>query len=799
MRGSRLKRIRYAAVAFFVSAGLVLSGTAGALAKPSENGLKKRRVATLKQVAQQFADQDGYDNVVNLGFSAVGMTAKLRLWAMGAGGVSPKKAADDIEILAESANVFVNDGNDETAWEEHGSPALMEAALSFGYILHEWGGKLPKDVRNELLRAMRGDWGVVGPYLVNADLNILAGKLLAGEALGRNSGMWKKAVKDLREVFRQTTAAGALELNSASYTAYQLAALVPLMDLKSKGVRQKARTLLEYVLLAQGHLWLPGGGLGAPQTREYRGGVVDPRHGSLERVLKYLIGSPSYKPASTPHLIGAVTDYQAPKAIRSVFRNKGNGYTAWMSTHVPYADGSKSTWEASYDFVRGDNPVSPWSVVMMPGGDVMMGQAFGHRRMANHVSSGVYMRQPGTDKFRALYQYHPYTEDDLEDVYLPSYPADDNQNNKGPHDDFSGEFYDHERMVHGRTRLSLWDPTERFKKNVTPVKQSTRVHIPNMDAYGGKTVRRGKWFISRVNNTYVAYRPLGKKVVAEKRHCIDAPSHYDENKRATCDGKPDTYPTEHYFLKLKGASGGITELATIRQFDSIEAYAKNLKKRSKKLKFNTGNNYYVKFPALDPQSGKTVPVKLKYRPEKRFVNGKHISNREALDHGLMESPWVDHNEKKRTLRVARGCYDRITYDLKSGAITTSKPPKNCDKNGGNGGDGGDGGDGNDGGNGGDDGKNDGGNGNGGNNGGDGNNGDRNDGNRGDDGNGNGEPGDGSDDQKTGGASDNEKSEGALPFTGSPLATMAWIAFGLCTAGGLLFLVSRLRGRAAERS
>jgi hypothetical protein len=70
-------------------------------------------------------------------------------------------------------------------------------------------------------------------------------------------------------------------------------------------------------------------------------------------------------------------------------------------------------------------------------------------------------------------------------------------------------------------------------------------------------------------------------------------------------------------------------------------------------------------------------LRLEYRPERRFVGGVEKTVAQALDHGLMASPFVSWDGSSQRLRLARDCYPPVVYDFSQGTITTEAVPAAC--------------------------------------------------------------------------------------------------------------------------
>lgn len=633
------------ATPFVALAAVLFVGSPPAAADlPPDEGFAARSDAVVAAGAARWEPMASYDNCVRFGFATIYLAAAIEAHDRGlSGGIAPADAEDHVRLLADEAIRLMGTGSTRgrCAWESSGSPAGLHGALGLGTILHRWGDELSETVRNRVGQALVANWrSDIGPYLVNGNLSIVAGRLLGGEALGYDSAAWEAGLRDLEEIFVHTRATGTLEVNAPSYTHYHFAALAPMTTLNHARASAMARILLDLELLAQAHQYLPGGGIGAPQARDYGGGARDDTSSGLHRALGYLTGETAFDAEGNPHVTSmAVSGYALPEAIRAIFLDKGEGYTFGLRTDAPVT----SRTGAGYPFGPSGQMVAPWQIVAVP--DAMLGVNFGFRYQSIHVSMGVYARAPdGT--FPILYHYQPYVEGDttLTGGGLPSTGGDTDP------DDFRRELYDYERLVHGRTMISLWNPTLEGKPDGTVrTHRDTRALIPDYAAVGGEMRVEDGWYVGRVGAAYIAYRPLGTIEAEERR-----------------DGD--------YYIRLAGKSGCIVELATTAQFASIEDYLADLQART--VSFSQ-SPLRASFEALDPSTGERVPVELVHAPEQRFVGGVELTAAEALDRGLVDGPWTGWNAATQVLRVERDCYDRVVYDWAAPAVSTEAAPATC--------------------------------------------------------------------------------------------------------------------------
>lgn len=141
---------------------------------------------------------------------------------------------------------------------------------ALGYAIHRYGADWPDSVKQAVRVAVEeATWG--DPvYLTNGSIGIAAGRLLAAEALDLGE-LWQQGMQNLRQMVDRVMHGGGIEMASPLYTAHHIAPLVFMLALRDERANAWARTLLEYELLVQAHLYLPGGGLmgSAPGQRTH--------------------------------------------------------------------------------------------------------------------------------------------------------------------------------------------------------------------------------------------------------------------------------------------------------------------------------------------------------------------------------------------------------------------------------------------------------------------------------------------------------------------------------------------------
>ena len=644
---------KHIGAAALVLAALVARPAAAAV--PADTELGARQAQALAAVAQDLQPLRPYDagdrsDCVIIGDDGNGLVAQLELDRRSLpGGVDPATAEPWAAHIAAKIAELVGTGGVEQrcSWDNAGAPGIMQATADISYALVRYGSAWSAATKEAIrVAAEDASWPAADPYLANGGIDLVAAKILVGDALG-STALLDLGKQQLHAMIPQAAQRGLGEVNAPMYTAEHFSALLFLQVVSDEAARNDARILMDYELLLQAHLYLPGGGLGAPQSRDYAGGAAEDSN-YLRSVLWVLVGDPAFASLADPGATFAVaaTDHAIPEPIRAIFLDKSVGYSFLANTLAQ--QGTDRTPAANYDF--GNGPVDPWQAVVLPGGGASIGLSYGYRLTALGVTSGTYLRGPdGT--FQILYQYQPLVTGDTDDI---GDPITGSGLNADP-DDFTSELYDFERMRFGTTTVTLWDPTTQSKPpGVIRTYQDTRVHLPSWDAAGGASLQQGDWRVGKLGSSYVAFLPLGTVGLEEPR-----------------DGGAYT------FMRLDGPSGGIVELAAEDAFPTLADYAQDLGARY--VAFSAAP-LAVELDARDPDSGELVRIRLEHSPERRLVGGVE-QDLATLDGGPLSSPWVSWDAAAQRLRLARECYPIIDYDWAASTIAETAPAPGCETGG----------------------------------------------------------------------------------------------------------------------
>lgn len=618
-----------------------LSGSAGA-ANDGDAAWASRRTQALDVLAKRFRKSHytptDLASCSLLSGNAAALLARLELARLGRDRSVVEEIPNEIADVARS--IVRLQGTSEPgpcARPRFGGPAVTNAAATIAYALHRYGADWPPAVSAAVRSAVAEPVWPESHRLTNLEIAIPVARILVGEATG-DDAIAARGSAQLREIVAWTAEHGGIELNSPLYSSHHWVNLAFLTEARDPASQGLARALLEYELLVTGHLYLPGGGISAPQSRDYAGGGADEGTRALLPLIWLLTGDPGLSVdlrRAYPSIAIAATDYRLPAVIRAIFLDKGSGYE-FRARHEAQ-QGSGRTPHSVYRMGLNRTSGYAWHSSVLAGGRAAVGLAYGTHLSALVVTYGVYLAGP-TGHFARLYQYQPATTHDTDHLgrRLVGAGLDDDPG------DFAGEGYDFERLLHGNAALSLWDPRPVGKaRRRWP---ETRVHLPDLGALGGRIEQRGDWWLGELEGVLLAYRPAGPSVRSEEK-----------------DGSTQ--------LRLAGPSGGVAELALSADVGGFEAWSSDV--QSRHFAFST-SPLALEFDKRS-SAGDLERLRLEYRPEKRMVGGRDLPRSAIEDVGLVESAWVDWSDSDYTLTVARPGFPVRRYDWKTGEVTESAP------------------------------------------------------------------------------------------------------------------------------
>ncbi|MCZ6783116.1 MAG: hypothetical protein O7G30_07365, partial [Proteobacteria bacterium] len=507
-------------------------------------------------------------------------------------------------------------------------PTVMIAAARVGQILLRFP---PADGWSPELRAaarimVTGTrWKSYKAITSNQLLALPIMHLELGEALC-DAALWDSGVRMHNDLLRGLMERGGYEVNAIHYSHHHYGLLFALLDLEDPVLREQARLVLEYFLLANAHLYLPGGGLLPPYFRSRHGGLRIARHraDSLGPPLFLLSQDPEVDLRSLrdPHsgLLGpAVTDYRMPEIIRSIFletggyewgarimRNVGTGRSPHMVYPRLSATGRGSTF--------------PWQVRVLPGARAGFGLSHGYPvSFLAPISSGVHVRCPRCEGgWAVLFQQQVLGLRDTDDVGQPLFLK-----SKGPDRDMGRlEGYDYAGQIFHDTVLRLWDPLPRPSRSrpglrVKRERPFTVAYLPNWSRVeiGGRTLESGwptpgGWYVGSLSDVHVGFRPLGVLGRAETSPC-GPPADRDF---LLADGRSAARGYYHV-LCLLGRSGGVVVLENASESGrGLEAFAADLDGRHVFFQESgAGGHPVAEFDARD-ERGRLCRMRLEYKP-----------------------------------------------------------------------------------------------------------------------------------------------------------------------------------------
>jgi len=542
---------------------------------------------------------------------------------------------------------------------------LRMATFFLSYVLYRFPDVAwSQTTKSALHRTVKeGNWHPWDARVGNSVLPLMGMRIFVGEVMG-DRALYESGRSQLLQARDEAVRYGLPEPMAPHYAGPTLSFLAMMTVLRDPELRGVVEDLLAYSLLIPAHLYLPGGALGAPQNREKTGGgIADPSpdagHHQINS-LGILVGDPALPETALP-TEALASDYRAPEIIRSIFLDKGDGYTFRYRGHTSQPGEKRIGW---YEGRRGYlSPVAglskpryfdPWQAVTLPGGRAQMGLFYGSGSWKAN-SSGVYVktREPGA--FSILYHHQPSglvgPDRDVNDPLLhdPTWKGERKSSVR--------------RMLHGRTRISIFDTDASQLPRVDPSMQYTMVHLPDfsdpavgdgMVVVPSKALPSSSWFVGQSGNAYVAFLPLGTVLERSKQFPARTPP------------TPALYSEGSWiYLKLGGpgvATGDITELATTAEFATLQDYANDLASRYVSFSSTTGADAVVEVDTPEVAGGERL--RLEFAADARFIDGARQADADFLALAtLIDSPFVSWDENTFELVVRRPGYPSLSLDL----------------------------------------------------------------------------------------------------------------------------------------
>lgn len=574
------------------------------------------------------------------------------------------------------------------------------SAFQTAYTLKKYSDAIDWDSTTlDAARSLYTDenWPVEVDNLSNSSIPRVGMRLLGGEAVG-DVNLLRQGVMDLLRGRDEDVRKGLTEPMAGHYMGVALTMLTLLVDGIDEFDSQElqdagaiAESFLELYLLVPAHHYMPGGGVGAPQDRKSGGAIADkdPRGAShLIPTLNLLINDPLINggdPARTtiagypPELV--VIEYMVPEVIRSIYLDKGDGYTFWHRGVVPENKnhGGGYSGQRGYPIglvgTTGNDPTetltNPNQLVMLPGGSGSMGVRYGSGRDFN-TSSGLYLRDPvgaGQESdadfgFSILYHHQPSHFDPDPDDLSPSWDplADDPLWHYEEHAPYR-------RMMHGRTAITLFDATYEAVAGEATDLDYTMVHLPDFsDPDVGDAARScWGWRVGQTGDTLVAFYPIYETIDEQAFTMQQHPPKAGEEQ-----GGAWTY------LELDSANnvtGNVTEIRPLADFTGaqaeIDAYCDELGGRTPTVDLVSKT---ASVALTEPDTGLQVTMALDWEYDKRTLDygggAAEQYDQPFLDRGLVRSEWigetapiVSFNDAELSLSVVRAPYTSVQHDF----------------------------------------------------------------------------------------------------------------------------------------
>jgi len=552
---------------------------------------------------------------------------------------------------------------------------LRVAAFYLSYIVYRFPDVAwSQETKSALhLTVAEGNWVPTSENIGNSKLPLTAMRIFMGEVMD-DSALYEWGRGQLYQGRDEAVRHGLSEPMAPHYAGATLNYLGMMMALENPELRDIVESLLNLSLVIPAHLYLPGGALGAPQNREKTGGgIADPDPAAVHHLinsLNILVGDPELA-EDMPHPRELLaSDYQAPEIIRSIFLDKGSGYTfRYRANSAPTDDFGVGWYEGRRHYPSMGNAiphgrdVNPWQAVVLPGGRAQLGLHYGSGSW-KATSSNAYIKGSDPATFSILCHQQPSGLEGPDPVVndpLVHDPAWRFERKSAVR-----------RMLAQRTQISIFDATATNVPSVDPGMQYTTVHLPDfsdptvgdgMIEVASETLPGTSWFVGQSGSAYVAFLPLGN--VVERSH------HADYVEPPT----PALYSQGSWiYLELEGSAGfitgDITELATTTDFATLQDYADDLAGRHVSFSGSSADDAVVEMEL--PAHFGSHHMRLEYADDARFIDDVRQSDGDFLALAyLIDAPFLSWDESTFDLTVTRAGYDTLSIDLGDPTIPTT--------------------------------------------------------------------------------------------------------------------------------
>jgi hypothetical protein len=529
------------------------------------------------------------------------------------------------------------------------------------YILNRYTERTWEPATLETARALYRDpnwWQGLGSG-GNSFTPLIGMRLLGGEALD-DPVLASRGTAELHYIHGRDLRQGIPEPMSRHYAGSTMGQLELLRETNDLTLRAMVEDMLALRLLVNAHNYLPGGQAGAPLDRKHGPlGFLDARGNgdSLLHHLNMTVNDPDMSPDVGHARHTLASDYVAPEAIRSIFLDKGEGYSFWYRALAPDSTSNGAGYEGerhypSYGWQGFDGLIptayesSPWQTVTLAEGAAQLGIMYAAGGDTG-FSNGVFARDD-SDLFSVYYHHQPRPDSASRSAWDPL--TDDPSWRHEAHTPYR-------RLLHGRTAITLFDPHDEHD-----FLMYTIAHLPGavgseiMECPGDALPGGSSWLVGEHAGAWAAYLPLG--------------AHTRETKDAGL----------WTFLRFASdaISGNITELAEKSAYADAAAYCADLAGR------NVSFDEVAAIAQLEatPAEGGRVALRLDYYADARSIDSGSGFAVQAddgfVDRGVMhvapvaEAGWLDWTGPFQ-LEVNRAPYPVV--DLDFGDPSLPSPPQ----------------------------------------------------------------------------------------------------------------------------
>lgn len=486
----------------------------------------------------------------------------------------------------------------------------------------------------------------------NSFVPLVGMKLLGGEALD-DEVLRSRGIAELYYMRDREVRHGIPEPMARHYAGVTLGQLQLLRETDDPALREIVDDLLAAQLLVSAHSYLPGGEAGGPQNRKT--GPLDDTldtSGPQDHLLNHLVlvvNDPDLPSEIEPPHYTLASDYTAPEVIRSIFLDKGEGYTFWMrggaATVVQNGAGYEGErhypsygWQGFLGNEATAIEANPWQSMVLRGGAAQMGIMYAAGTDTDY-SNAVFARD-AADAFSICYHHQPRPDPGATEAEKLAWDPleDDPQWRWEAHTPYR-------RMMYGHVSVTLFEPNDFY-----PGLEHTIAHLPGwvgaeitdcgQPAYPGGNA----WLVARHLDAWVGFLPLGPYSTTQQVHETRGNWTYLE-------------------FGTQTISGNVIEMHPGFKYADAAAYCSHLPTRN--VAFDPAQKT-VQLVTPRPGGG-VATIALDYANDQRLVDGVPQADDGFIDRGLLavepndEPTWL-HWMTPFQLKVYRPPYEAVHLD-----------------------------------------------------------------------------------------------------------------------------------------